>query len=141
MDLFHSPDRQDAHIFYVNPLLTIFLQGQFLRALLKQISDFVVVDLNKGAAHEKLFVLIRRIINKPVDVLDAVEDNSLVVSAAEHRVGLAAAGLAVSEDGPVVAFNYSFNQGERCFVVDLSLLALWTVHRIKSKHLFILALN
>jgi hypothetical protein len=37
--------------------------------------------------------------------------------------------------------NYSFNQRERCFVVDLSLLALWTVHLIKSKHLLVLALN
>ena len=50
---------------------------------------------------------------------------------------LAAAGLAIGKDGPVVAANSGLDQRESCFIVDLPLGGVDAVDGVVREHLLL----
>lgn len=112
---------QTVKVLYKNTFVRVFLQLKLgLRALSivnEQIMDLLIIDLEIGAADQELHP--RSVpINVAKDVLEAPGNNSGVVRLTEHRVGLTTSGLAVREDGTVIALNDRLNQWKGTLVVD-----------------------
>lgn len=108
LDVGHRALRQPHHLL-VDDL-------EVDRALVQQVVDLLVVDLQVGDVKPRCLALSSGLRE---DLLEREEDESLGLAIAEHRVGLAGGGLSVHEDGGVAALQELLDHPRAAARVDL----------------------
>jgi len=101
-----------------------------------------LVNFEVGTTHQKLRSLICSVY-KPENMTNCFWNNTSVffrnkfralrVVGAHHGVSLAAAGLAVSKNGSVVALNNAFYKTKCTLIVDFLLLRFIAINHVEGK--------
>ena len=132
----HAGNRVDfkvGEVFHEDALVRTFLELHLgFDVLPEQVMDFFVVDFDETATYE---MSLRGVVfGLGYDLTECPGDDSPVLLAtgdSHHGMGLAAAGLSVGKDSPVVAVKDALDEEESALLVDHTLSGIGSKHIIE----------
>lgn len=135
-----SANHESGQPLYVHFLVCLLVQLKFFLSVgTQQIDDLLVVQLKHTCLHNEF--QIGSAFDGLEDVLERPWNNSFfigVILISFHSVGLSGSGLPISEDGAIVALQYTFDDGQSCFLEYGLLPDCRFEHHVKREHLIVL---
>jgi hypothetical protein len=129
-----SLDDEGGEVFDVDAGVFVF-EVELCRLLGHEVSNLFVVDFEVADADQVLAVSVT--LNLRKDSFKCARHDSFkhwVLGDSTNCERLACAGLAVREDGPVVALDHILTDRERGLCKHAFLLRVPVVHRVEGKH-------
>ena len=124
-----------SHILDIDTLLLILMNFEIVFLWVQQISDLLIVNLDKGDFHCK-FNFFRRWFNSIEETSNHSWNYSLfkivIYIRSKHRMGLTRTRLSICENGTIIPLKATFNDRQHSSIVNFHLICICIKSPIES---------